>query len=116
MPPAEPLPPSPAGGPGRPALLLVAGLAACEGVGERADGFAIDPGSGLTHNIFAVLPGEESYAPLWVLQIFKLVAFDRFNSLADAIREDPENAIDVGILHVNAPVVSLIADEGVDGE
>jgi hypothetical protein len=71
------------------------------------DGFAVDPQSGETHNVVAVLPGEESYAPLWVLQVFKLTAFDRFNSLADAIREDEENSIDLGILHINAPIVGL---------
>jgi len=73
----------------------------------------------MTHNVVTRLPGEEGYSPLWVLQIFKLAAFDRVLDLASALDQskNEENKLDIGeLLHINAPIVQVgdTEDDGGD--
>ena len=72
------------------------------------DGFAKDTATGDTHNVATRLPGDEGYSPLWILQIFKLDAFDRVTGLASALDQsrNEENLLELtGLLYINAPIV-----------
>ncbi len=72
------------------------------------DGFAKDSATGDTHNVATRLPGDEGYSPLWILQIFKLDAFDRVTGLASALDQsrNEENLLELtGLLYINAPIV-----------
>ena len=75
---------------------------------DVADGFAKDSATGDTHNVATRLPGDEGYSPLWILQIFKLDAFDRVTGLASALDQsrNEENLLELtGLLYINAPIV-----------
>ena len=74
------------------------------------DGFEVDPQTGMTHNVVTRLPGQEGYSPLWVLQVFKLVAFDRVQDLASALDQSKveESKVELeSLLYLNAPVVGM---------
>lgn len=74
------------------------------------DGFEFDVATQMTHNVATRLPGQEGYSPLWVLQVFKLAAFDRIQDLASALDQskNEENKLDLGALfYVNAPIVQV---------
>ena len=86
---------------------------------DEKDGFEMDRETAMTHNVVTRLPGEEGYSPLWVLQIFKLAAFDRVLDLASALDQskNEENKLDIGeLLHINAPIVQVgdTEDDGGD--
>jgi hypothetical protein len=75
---------------------------------DVVDGFARDAATGDTHNVATRLPGDEGYSPLWILQIFKLDAFDRVDGLASALDQsrNEENLLTLdGLLYINAPIV-----------
>lgn len=77
---------------------------------NEKDGFEIDPESGMTHNVVTRLPGQEGYSPLWVLQIFKLMAFERVQDLASALDQSKaeESKVELeSLLYLNAPVVGV---------
>ncbi len=76
---------------------------------DALGGFARDLASGDTRNVATRLPGDEGYSPLWILQIFKLDAFDRVYGLASALDQarNEENLLELeGLLYINAPIVS----------
>ena len=71
-------------------------------------GFAVDSGTGSTHNVAASLPDRDDYSFLWVLSIFRMDLFLRVANAADAIGldNDDENKIDLPAeMHINAPIV-----------
>ena len=75
---------------------------------DVVDGFARDTVTGDTHNVATRLPGDEGYSPLWILQIFKLDAFDRVDGLSSALDQsrNEENLLALdGLLYINAPIV-----------
>lgn len=75
---------------------------------DPREGFARDPLTGFTHNVITRLPGDEGYAPLWVLTVFKLEAFERVQSVANALDQanNQENLLILPeLLYVNAPIV-----------
>ena len=77
---------------------------------DEKDGFEVDPQTEMTHNVVTRLPGQEGYSPLWVLQVFKLVAFDRVENLASALDQSKveESKIELeSLLYLNAPVVGV---------
>ncbi|MFT5090657.1 MAG: hypothetical protein ACI8PG_005038, partial [Planctomycetota bacterium] len=70
----------------------------------------LDPSTQGTHNVVTRLPGEEGYSPLWVLQVFKLSAFERVLDLASALDQakNEENLVELGrLIRINAPIVHV---------
>ncbi|MBI2506220.1 MAG: hypothetical protein HYW07_23635 [Candidatus Latescibacteria bacterium] len=77
---------------------------------DPSDGFALDPLGAGTHNVATRLPGQEGYAPLWVLTVFKLAVFDRVQSVASALDQsrDEESLLNLPeLLYVDAPIVKV---------
>ena len=77
-----------------------------------------DPDSETTHNVVTRLPGQEGYSPLWVLQVFKLAAFDRVQDLASALDQslNEENIVKLSqLLYLNAPIIGVGEIEGEEG-
>lgn len=77
---------------------------------DPSDGFALDPLGAGTHNVATRLPGQEGYAPLWVLTVFKLDFFDRVKNVANALDQsrDEESLIALpALLYVDAPIVKV---------
>jgi hypothetical protein len=77
---------------------------------DPSDGFALDPLGTGTHNVATRLPGQEGYAPLWVLTVFKLEVFDRVTSVASALDQsrNEESLIALPeLLYVDAPIVEV---------
>ncbi|MSR84689.1 MAG: hypothetical protein EXS58_17530 [Candidatus Latescibacteria bacterium] len=77
---------------------------------DPSDGFALDPLATGTHNVATRLPGQEGYAPLWVLTIFKLDFFDQVKSVANALdqsRDETSLLTLPGLLYVDAPIVKV---------
>ncbi|MFH1570988.1 MAG: hypothetical protein ABIL09_23545 [Gemmatimonadota bacterium] len=76
---------------------------------DVTDGFAVgEPGA--THNVFTRLPGQEGYAPLWVLRVLRLQVFDRVRDVATAQDQErgEDNVVELEtILQVNAPIVGV---------
>jgi hypothetical protein len=77
---------------------------------DEKDGFALDSSTRGTRNVVTRLPGEEGYSPLWVLQVFKLSAFERVLDLASALDQakNEENLVELGrLIRINAPIVHV---------
>ncbi len=77
---------------------------------DISDGFALDPQGIGTHNVATRLPGQEGYAPLWVLTVFRLEVFDQVQSVASALDQSRNDAslLDLpGLIHVDAPIVKV---------
>ncbi|MCC7263700.1 MAG: hypothetical protein IT369_14375 [Candidatus Latescibacteria bacterium] len=82
----------------------------CENDLDITDGFALDPLGAGTHNVATRLPGQEGYAPLWVLTVFRLEVFDRVQNVASALdlsRNDASLIELPELLYVDAPVVRV---------
>ena len=76
------------------------------------DGFARDPEDPQrsTHNVVTRLPGTEAdYAPLWLLRVLKLNAFEQVSNSINATQQVPENlhSLDEEQLKLNAPIVGM---------
>jgi hypothetical protein len=77
---------------------------------DPSDGFALDPLGAGTHNVATRLPGQEGYAPLWVLTVFKLDFFDQVKNVANALdqsRDEESLLVLPELLYVDAPVVEV---------
>lgn len=77
---------------------------------DFSDGFALDPSGTGTHNVATRLPGQEGYAPLWVLTVFRLEVFDRVQNVASALDQSRNDASLLelpGLLYVDAPIVKV---------
>jgi hypothetical protein len=72
--------------------------------GGPPSGFMTEPGSSQTHNVVATLPGDSTYSPLWLVNIYDNAFFDTVMDLATA-QAAPLKAPGAAI--VNCPVVSV---------
>ncbi|QQS36625.1 MAG: T9SS type A sorting domain-containing protein [Ignavibacteriales bacterium] len=69
--------------------------------GGPPSGFKSD-GTGRTHNVPATLPEDDSYSPLWVVNIYDNADFDMVHDLASA---QMANILAAGAAIVNCPIV-----------
>ncbi|MBM3278995.1 MAG: hypothetical protein FJY95_13065 [Candidatus Handelsmanbacteria bacterium] len=77
---------------------------------DISDGFALDPLGAGTHNVATRLPGQEGYAPLWVLTVFRVAVFDQVQSVASALDQSRNDASLIELpelIHVDAPIVKV---------
>jgi hypothetical protein len=71
--------------------------------GGPPSGFMSEEGSDQTHNVVATLPGDASYSPLWLVNIYDNADFEAVSDLGSAT--DAE-ILASGAANVNCPVVS----------
>jgi len=72
--------------------------------GGPPSGFMSEDGSDQTHNVVATLPGEDSYSPLWSVNVYDNADFGSVSDLSSAIDAD---RLAAGTALVNCPVVSF---------
>lgn len=72
--------------------------------GGPPSGFMTEDGSTQNHNVTATVPSDDSYSPLWVVNVYDNADFDDVSDL-----ESAENAtiLDRGVANVNCPIVSV---------
>ncbi len=71
--------------------------------GGPPSGFMTEEGSAQTHNVVATLPGDASYSPLWLVNIYDNADFETVSDLESATDAD---ILASGAANVNCPVVS----------
>jgi len=71
--------------------------------GGPPSGFRSEAGSDQTHNVTATVPGDDSYSPLWLVNIFDNADFDGVSDLDSAQDAD---ILASGAAMVNCPVVA----------
>ena len=69
--------------------------------GGPPSGFVTEP-NGRTHNVVATLPEDQTYSPLWRVNIYDNADFDNVHDLASA---QAANILVFGAANVNCPVV-----------
>lgn len=74
--------------------------------GGPPSGFVTEAASAQTHNVIATLPGDESYSPLWLVNVYDNADFGTVMDLTSA---QSANLLGAGVALVNCPVVSLDA-------
>lgn len=74
--------------------------------GGPASGFVAEPGSMQTHNVVQSLPSDESYSPLWFVNVYDNADFAAVRDLQSAARA---NILARGAALVNCPVVWVSA-------
>ncbi len=72
--------------------------------GGPASGFKMVVGTAQTHNVLATLPGDMNYSPLWSVQAYDTMDFDKVMNLSSAMSSMAEAA---GAATVNCPVFSV---------
>ena len=72
--------------------------------GGPPSGFVTEAGSMQNHNVVASLPGDESYSPLWMVNIYDNADFDDVSDLDSAT---DANILATGAANVNCPIVSV---------
>ncbi len=73
--------------------------------GGPASGFRMVAGTAQTHNVLATLPGDMHYSPLWSVQAYDTMDFDKVMNLSSAMSSMAEAA---GAATVNCPVFSVV--------
>ena len=73
-------------------------------------GFVVEDGTDQTHNVTASLPGDESYSPLWMVNVYDNQDFAAVSDLATV--EDPETTtiLASGVANVNCPIVEITVE------
>jgi hypothetical protein len=72
--------------------------------GGPGSGFVTDPATGRTHNVAATLPDDESYSPLWWVNVYDNADFDNVSDLPSAASA---NILASGVANVNCPIVMI---------
>jgi len=69
--------------------------------GGPPSGFRTEDGSDQTHNVLATLPEDETYSPLWSVNVYDNADFEAVSDLASAA---DANVLATGVARVNCPV------------
>ena len=72
--------------------------------GGPASGFKMVMGSMQTHNVVAALPGDMGYSPLWLVNAYDAMDFDKVMNLSSAMSS---MSVAVGAATVNCPIYSV---------
>jgi hypothetical protein len=72
--------------------------------GGPPSGFKMVAGTAQTHNVLATLPGDMDYSPLWSVQVYDSMSFDKVINLSTAMSS---MAVAAGSATVNCPVFSV---------
>ena len=72
--------------------------------GGPASGFKMAMGTMQTHNVVSTLPGDMGYSPLWLVNPYDNMAFDKVMDLHTAMGS---NVLAQGVATVNCPVFSI---------
>jgi hypothetical protein len=72
--------------------------------GGPPSGFVTEPGSDQTHNVLETLPEDDTYSPLWIVDIYDNADFDTVSDWESAISAE---ILETGVMMVNCPVVSV---------
>ncbi|MFC6973519.1 hypothetical protein ACFQL1_00730 [Halomicroarcula sp. GCM10025709] len=70
--------------------------------GGPASGFMTEDGSDQTHNVTATVPGDDSYSPLWLVNIYDNA---EFSSVSDLESAGSATVLNAGAAMVNCPIV-----------
>ena len=73
--------------------------------GGPPSGFKTETGNDQSHNVAATVPSDNSYSPLWVVNIYDNANFDQVSDLGSA---QSANILVAGAAIVNCPIVSLM--------
>jgi hypothetical protein len=71
--------------------------------GGPPSGFVTDE-NGRTHNVTSTLPDDETYSPLWTVNVYDNMDFDMVHNLQTAASA---NILAAGVALVNCPIVSI---------
>ncbi|MFN0158682.1 MAG: hypothetical protein ACKVRP_11510 [Bacteroidota bacterium] len=72
--------------------------------GGPPSGFMVEPGTAMTHNVLATMPGQGGYSPLWSVNIYDNSQFVSVQNLATA---QSATHLVVGAATVNCPMASI---------
>ncbi|ELZ77369.1 hypothetical protein C455_13570 [Haloferax larsenii JCM 13917] len=72
--------------------------------GGPASGFMTEEGSDQTHNVVATVPGDQTYSPLWFVNIYDNA---EFGSVSDLNSATDAEQLASGAATVNCPIVSV---------
>lgn len=72
--------------------------------GGPPSGFMTEDGNSQTHNVTATVPSDDSYSPLWMVNMYDNADFDSVSDLDSA--QDAE-ILEAAAANVNCPVVSV---------
>ena len=72
--------------------------------GGPSSGFVTEDTTGRTHNVPATLPEDETYSPLWVVNVYDNADFRNVSDLASA---QSANILATGVANVNCPIVEV---------
>jgi Secretion system C-terminal sorting domain len=81
--------------------------------GGPPSGFKTEDSTGRTHNVTATIPSDETYSPLWGVNVYDNADFDKVHDLASA---ESANILATGISNVNCPVVSVESVTSVEND
>jgi hypothetical protein len=79
--------------------------------GGPPSGFKTEESTGRTHNVTATLPDDDTYSPLWMVNIYDNADFDKVQDLASA---QSANILVNSAANVNCPIVSVEPTTAVD--
>ena len=79
--------------------------------GGPPSGFMTEDSTGRTHNVTATLPDDETYSPLWMVNIYDNADFEKVHDLTSA---QSANILVNGAANVNCPIVSIEPVTAVD--
>lgn len=65
-------------------------------------GFVTETGTEQTHNVIATIPTDDTYSPLWIVNVFDNADFENVSNLSTA---EAANILAEGVMNVNCPVV-----------
>lgn len=71
--------------------------------GGPASGFRSEMGSAQTHNVIATTPTDQTYSPLWVVNVYDNSDFE---SVSDLMSAQSASILASGVANVNCPVVA----------
>jgi hypothetical protein len=72
--------------------------------GGPPSGFKMVMGSMQTHNVVSTLPGDMDYSPLWLVNPYDTMAFDKVMDLTTAMSS---MVLARGVATVNCPIYSI---------
>ncbi|MBD3289014.1 T9SS type A sorting domain-containing protein, partial [candidate division KSB1 bacterium] len=81
--------------------------------GGPPSGFMTEEATGRTHNVVGTLPMDETYSPLWVVNVYDNADFDNVSDLSSA---QAANILAEGVANVNCPVVIVDMQTDVESE
>jgi hypothetical protein len=67
-------------------------------------GFMSEQGNMQTHNVVATIPSDNSYSPLWMVNVYDNADFSNVSNLSTA---QSANILATGVANVNCPIVSV---------